>query len=126
MVESNGKRALWTRRKVQIVLIGIAAVLVLIGGGKYLEIPWEQIEKGIDAIELLVGLLLGAHAGTDIAAMLRGLLPARQSEIETPPAPPPEPDDDDAPPEPDDDDDDDEIEPIDDDDEGIELDRDRE
>jgi hypothetical protein len=114
MAEANGKRALWTRRKVQIVLIGIAAVLALVIAGRFLEIPWEQVEKGITAIEWLIGLLLGAHTGTDIVAMLRGVLPSRNGAPPAAPEPaeePPADDDDDDDEEPDEDDDEERGEP---------------
>jgi hypothetical protein len=54
-------------RKGQIVLIGIVAILGVTLGGAALGLSDEQKSEAINALEWLIGLLIGGHTLTDIA-----------------------------------------------------------
>lgn len=80
--ESNGGSILKSR-KAQIVVIGIAAVLGITLGGAALGMTDEQKAQAIEAVEWLIGLLLGGHTISDVAHGIAGSRERVAAERET-------------------------------------------
>jgi hypothetical protein len=83
MTESGNGGSILKSRKAQIVVIGIAAVLGITLGGAALGMTDEQKAQAINAVEWLIGLLLGGHTISDVAHGIAGSRERVAAERET-------------------------------------------